>query len=89
MNKNFFIKQHDATDCAAAALASVSLYYGREITISKLRDICGIDIKGTNLIGLVSGAIQLGFDAKAIRLSFDQLIVEKLLLPCIAHKSRV
>ena len=47
-----FIKQHDATDCAAACMGMVCLHYRKETTITKLRDIMGTDLKGTNLIGL-------------------------------------
>ncbi|CCV63655.1 similar to bacteriocin transporter subunit, putative fragment [Alteracholeplasma palmae J233] len=67
--KRIHVRQHDQTDCAAASLATVSIFYGREITISKLRDICGTDIKGTSVAGLVEGAKQLGFDAKSVRIS--------------------
>ena len=47
-----YIKQHDATDCAAACMAMVCLHYKKETTITKLRDMMGTDLKGTNLIGL-------------------------------------
>ena len=47
-----FVKQHDITDCAAACMAMVCLHYKKETTITRLRDIMGTDIKGTNLIGL-------------------------------------
>ncbi len=49
--KYTFVKQHDATDCAAACLAMICLHYKKETTITKLRDIMGTDIKGTNIIG--------------------------------------
>lgn len=78
------VKQHDATDCAAAVLSTICLCYKKDISITKLRDICGTDIKGTNLEGLVKGAEQLGFDAKAIRIPREQFN-EKLQLPMIAH----
>ena len=42
-----YIKQHDATDCAAACMAMVCLHNKKETTITRLRDM-----KGTNLIGL-------------------------------------
>ncbi len=85
MGKSIYVKQHDATDCAAACLASISMYYGREISITKLRDILGTDIKGTNVKGLVTGAHQLGFDAKAVRLDLNSLMTEKMTMPLIAH----
>jgi ATP-binding cassette subfamily B protein len=54
--KYYNVRQLDQTDCAGACLASVSFYYGKEITITKLRDICGTDIKGTSMNGLLLGA---------------------------------
>lgn len=82
--KKYLVKQHDATDCAAACLATVCMYYKKEITITKLRDILGTDIKGTTLKGLEDGANRLGFDTKAVRV--DKLgIASKFTLPAIAH----
>lgn len=57
-----FVKQHDATDCAAACMAMICLHYKKETTITKLRDLMGTDLKGTNLIGLTKCAEKLGFD---------------------------
>lgn len=47
-----YIRQQEATDCAAACLAMVCLHYKKETTIGKLCDMMGTDLKGTNLIGL-------------------------------------
>ena len=44
-----FIKQHDATDCAAACMGMVCLHYRKETTITKLRDLMGTDLKGTHI----------------------------------------
>lgn len=82
--KKYLINQYDSTDCAAACLASVCMYYKKEITITKLRDILGTDIKGTTLKGLEDGAKRLGFDTKAIRI--DKFgFLSKFTLPAIAH----
>ena len=43
-----YVRQHDSTDCAAASLAMVCLHYKKEITITRLRDMMGTDMKGTN-----------------------------------------
>jgi len=59
--RNTFVKQHDATDCAAACLAMVCLHYKKETTITQLRDMMGTDLKGTNLVGLSKCADELGF----------------------------
>ena len=55
-----FVKQHDATDCAAACLAMVCLHYKKETTITQLRDLMGTDLKGTNLVGLSECVRTLG-----------------------------
>jgi ATP-binding cassette subfamily B protein len=82
--KKNLVKQHDATDCAAACLATVCMYYKKEITITKLRDVLGTDIKGTTLKGLEDGANKLGFDTKAIRVD-KEAFKSKYTLPAIAH----
>ena len=51
-----YVRQHDSTDCAAASLAMVCLHYKKEITITRLRDMMGTDMKGTNLVGLQKAA---------------------------------
>ena len=84
MRDKYLVKQHDITDCAAACLATVCMYYKKEITITKLRDILGTDIKGTTLLGLEDGAKRLGFDTKAIRVDKNGF-KEKYTLPAIAH----
>jgi ATP-binding cassette subfamily B protein len=82
--KKNLVKQQDATDCAAACLATVCMYYKKEITITKLRDLLGTDIKGTTLKGLEDGANKLGFDTKAIRVD-KEAFKSKYTLPAIAH----
>lgn len=84
MRDKYLVKQHDITDCAADCLATVCMYYKKEITITKLRDILGTDIKGTTLLGLEDGAKKLGFDTKAIRVDKNGF-KEKYTLPAIAH----
>lgn len=82
--KKNLVKQHDFTDCAAACLATVCMYYKKELTITKLRDVLGTDIKGTTLKGLESGAKELGFDTKAVRVDKSSF-QSKYTLPAIAH----
>ena len=62
-----YVRQHDTTDCAAACLAMVCLHYKKEITITRLRDMMGTDLKGTNLTGMEKAAQELGFSTAAVR----------------------
>ncbi len=79
-----FVKQHDATDCAAACMAMVCLHYKKETTITKLRDIMGTDLKGTNLIGLSKCAEQLGLLSQAVRVDKEGFLSDYT-LPAIAN----
>ena len=78
------MQQHDATDCAAACLAMICLYYRKETTITQLRDKMGTDLKGTNLIGLSKCADELGFVSKAVRVDREGFLSD-FTLPCIAN----
>jgi ATP-binding cassette subfamily B protein len=79
-----FVKQHDITDCAAACLAMICLHYRKETTITKLRDMMGTDIKGTNLIGLSKCADKLGFQSQGVTVDKEGFLSEYT-RPCIAH----
>lgn len=79
-----FVKQHDATDCAAACLSMICLHYKKETTITQLRDIMGTDLKGTNLIGLSKCADSLGFTSQAVRVDREGFMSD-FTLPCIAN----
>lgn len=83
-SEKYLVRQHDESDCAAACLATVCMYYKKEITITKLRDILGTDIKGTTLYGLEEGSRKIGFDAKAVRVD-KKSFTSKFTLPAIAH----
>lgn len=82
--KYTFVKQFDSTDCAAACLAMVCLHYKKETSISKLRDMMGTDLKGTNLIGLSKCAEELGFVSQSIRVDKEGFLSD-FTLPCIAN----
>lgn len=79
-----FVKQHDATDCAAACLAMICLYYKKETTITRLRDAMGTDLKGTNLLGLSKCAKSLGFTAQGVRVDREGFM-SGFTLPAIAN----
>lgn len=84
MSKFKCVRQHDATDCGAACVATVCLHYKKETTITKLRDMSGTDIKGVTTLGIVDTLTKLGFEARAWRLSREGFS-ENFTLPAIAR----
>ncbi len=80
---NIKVKQRDITDCGAACLASVASHYKLGMPVARIRQIAGTDTKGTNVLGMVKAAEQLGFSAKGVKGNQDSL--DKIPLPTIAH----
>ncbi len=79
-----YVKQQDTTDCAAACLAMICLHYKKETTITRLRDMMGTDIKGTNLLGLSKCADMLGFTSQAVRVDREGFL-SIYTLPAVAN----
>lgn len=82
--KYICVKQHDIKDCGAACLSTISKTYDLRLQISKIRDIAGTDSYGTSAYGLVKAAEKLGFSAKAIKGTRENLLTE-FPLPAIAN----
>lgn len=84
LKKYHVVKQHDEKDCGAACLATVSKQYGLRMPISKIREIAGTDKQGTNALGVIKAAEQLGFTAKGVKGDVEAFFSE-FPLPAIAH----
>lgn len=77
------VRQRDTADCGAACLASVAGAYGSRVPVARIRQWSSTDRRGTNVLGMVEGARQLGFLAKGVRGSIESL--QDVPLPSIAH----
>ncbi|MGE0131583.1 MAG: peptidase domain-containing ABC transporter [Blastocatellales bacterium] len=77
------VKQHDITDCGAACLAAVARTHGLKIPITTIRQYAGTDRRGTNVLGMIEAAQQLGFGAKGVKGNMEAL--RQIPLPAIAH----
>lgn len=82
--KHYCIKQHDITDCGAACLATICKQNGYKIGITKIREVAGTDKQGTNVLGLIKAAEELGFSSKGVKGNKEAFFSE-FPLPCIAH----
>lgn len=78
------ICQHDSSDCAAAALSTMLSHYKIDMSLMKLREILGTDIRGTTVKGLVDGLSELNFDVKVVRTDIESLD-STITVPAIAQ----
>lgn len=83
MNYPCFI-QKDSKDCGPACLKNVAKYYGKNIPLSYLREVCYTQRTGTTMLGLSEGADTIGFNSVCMALSWKQFSA-KIPLPCIIH----
>ncbi len=82
------VEQHDSSDCGVACVVSVCSFYGKDVTISKLREVMGTDAFGTSLKGLQQGLESLGFDSRPIYISRESFAHDDFTLPAIARLVR-
>lgn len=78
------IRQNEASDCAAACIATLCAYYGSRISVTEIREIIGTDKNGSTVYGLVNALQHYKFATKAIRLQRN-IKNYNLQLPCIAQ----
>ncbi len=83
MAKYSYVRQDDQSDCGVAALATIAQHYGKSLSVQKLRQSAGTDRMGTNLVGLLRAAEDIGFIARGVKGPYEGLT--EITLPAIAH----
>jgi ABC-type bacteriocin/lantibiotic exporter with double-glycine peptidase domain len=76
------VLQYEAVECGAASLKIVLGYYSRIVSLSELRDRCGISRDGVTAIQLKRAAQSYNLDVRAYRCSAEQL-KQKASLPAV------
>lgn len=82
-NRFVYYQQLDQMDCGATCLRMIFRYYGRSVSINKIRQLCQTTKTGVNLLGISEAAETLGFRTYGAQLDLDQL--NQVELPCILH----
>ncbi len=75
--------QMSAEECGAACLGMILAYYGRRLSISEIREQCGIGRDGLSAFALVKAAQAYGLRTRAVALESQDL--RFLVLPAIIH----
>lgn len=70
-------------DCGPTCLRMIARHYGKNFSLQRLRDICGINREGVSLLGISEAAEKIGFRTTGARISPREL--KDLSLPVILH----
>lgn len=83
------IKQHDYKDCGAACLSMILEFYGKKISLAKIREAIQVDKDGANLYGVLAGARQFELEGDALEGNFEEFYKaiqnNEITLPVIAR----
>lgn len=76
--------QLDSKDCGPSSLKMIANYYGKTMSLEKLRKLTHIVKDGVSLLSLSEAAEEIGFKSVGGKLPFGKLVNDAL-LPCIIH----
>ena len=68
-----FDKQEEAKDCGAACLSMIIKYYKGYLSMEKIRDLLKVNQSGTTAYHIIEGAKQIGFTAKGVKCTLDDI----------------
>ncbi len=77
------VLQAEASECGLACLAMVAAHHGQRRSLTELRALLSISLKGMTLRDLIDAADSLGLAARALRCELDEL--QRLKTPAILH----
>jgi HlyB family type I secretion system ABC transporter len=77
------VRQIDEVDCGAACLAMVCRYFGRSVSLARVRRLVHTSLDGASLKAICAAAEELGLAARAVKASSDRL--DDMPMPAIIH----
>jgi len=77
-------QQPDSMDCGPTCMRIVAKHYGKDYSISTLREKCFINRDGVSFENISHAAESIGMDVLCVKLPLETLI-ESNHLPCIVH----
>ncbi len=78
-----FFEQQSASDCGAAGLVMIARYWGKRISVNRLREMANVNRDGASLKGLITAAENIGLSTRPVKATLEGL--GKQPLPAIAH----
>ncbi|MBF2065795.1 MAG: peptidase domain-containing ABC transporter [Calothrix sp. C42_A2020_038] len=78
-----FYAQQSASDCGAACIVMIGRYWGKYLSVNRLRELANTGRSGTTLRNLAYCAETVGFATRPVKASLDKLAQQPL--PAITH----
>jgi ATP-binding cassette subfamily B protein len=83
INKFPFYKQSETKDCGPTCIKIISKFYGKVISIEKIRSLTQNNREGSSLSNLSSCCEMIGFRTLPVKVSLEQ--ITEAPFPCIIH----
>ena len=77
-------KQHDLMDCGPACIRMIAKHYGKNISLTAIREKSFLSKDGVSFMGISNAAEYFGLKSLGSKLSLQDLY-SKAPLPCILH----
>jgi HlyB family type I secretion system ABC transporter len=77
------VRQIDEMDCGAACVAMICRYFGKAVSLARIRQLVHTSFDGTSLRALCSAAEELGLAARSVKTTPGRLL--QMPLPAIVH----
>ncbi|BAS60464.1 MULTISPECIES: peptidase domain-containing ABC transporter [Leptolyngbya] len=72
------IYQQSTMDCGAACLATICRYYGKHVSLNRIRELAHVGQSGSSMLHLLKAANTLGYETEAILETYDNLVQKPL-----------
>ena len=78
------VYQPDSKDCGPTCLHIIAKFYGKTISLQRIRESSSITREGVTMLGLSEAAQKIGLNTVGVKITLEQLS-DNMPLPCILH----
>lgn len=72
------VQQQSMMDCGSACLATVCHYYGKQVSLNRMRELTRVGRSGASMLNLLRAANTLGYETEALLETYENLMEKQL-----------